>query len=761
MAIDSKILKRLRENDPTLLKLDLSTIIFGKLKDPDILLLCDALKNNTQLFDLNLEGNNITDIGIQALAQIKTLTHLNLSSNEIGKPGMEALAQNQTLKNLIIKYNPIGDSGAEILAQNQALTYLNLEGSKIGDSGAGALGKNQTLVHLHLDRNKIGDIGAQALAQNKTLSKLSLSSNSIGDGGGQALAQNKTLRMLDLQSNKIGDIGAQDLAQNQTLVALDLSSNQIADAGAQAFGQNQTLVTLDLSSNYRIETAGIEGLAQNQTLTDLDVYINTQDKTVKAKLKDRLEANKQTSKSLITACQSRSSIDTSSLLQKGVRPYGKYIQSQLPHKDTLLHLAVRERNGELLSLLLPNNPDKDVKNKDNLTYIQLAQQIKFPLPQASTTSSNSTTGSTQISSPDGKIIPTPKKIVESTPSESNNNNTAPINTTSVTPNPFIDAKIPQQLQNNGPKLKGSSSEINSNNSANSEFAKLSLSDSFLIPYSNLKLDEKLGEGAYGVVFKAKQGYETVAVKQLTIDPNNVTAVTSFQNEAEHMSRLHSNYTVRLLGICNQPYCLILEFMSGGSLYGFLQKNQPTAVMWLKRIQLALDISYGLAYLHSKQVIHRDLKSLNVLLDEKDKAKLSDFGLTTTKATSSSAAKTKSACGTTAWMAPELLDPDQDEYEYNTQTDIFAYAMVLYELASHKTPFCELKEGQISRKIENGNRPEMPESSPAAYKSLVIRCWDQTPDSRPAIDVAITELSNLKQMEEAKTQLPEYSSMFTN
>ena len=143
--------------------------------------------------------------------------------------------------------------------------------------------------------------------------------------------------------------------------------------------------------------------------------------------------------------------------------------------------------------------------------------------------------------------------------------------------------------------------------------------------------------------------------QLNINCNNTDSVKSFQNEAEHMSKLYSNYTARLLGICNELYCLILEFMAGGSLYDFLQNNQPTALIWLQRIQFALDMSYGLAYWHDKDVIHCDFKSLNVLLDGRGGAKLYDFGLTTTKAASSSAAKTKSACGTTAWMAPELLE----------------------------------------------------------------------------------------------------------
>ncbi len=281
----------------------------------------------------------------------------------------------------------------------------------------------------------------------------------------------------------------------------------------------------------------------------------------------------------------------------------------------------------------------------------------------------------------------------------------------------------------------------------------------IIPYADLKIEKELGEGAYGRVFKAKHGHEDVAVKQLNMGSNNSQVLTQFQSEAAHMAKLHSRYTLRIVGICLEPYrCLVLEYMEGGSLYDYLQKNLSSTVQWLKRIELALDIGKGLSYLHTRNVIHRDLKSLNVLLDEKQNAKISDFGLSTTKQQSQSG-KTKSACGTTPWMAPELLDPDVDEYEYTVQTDIFAFAMVLSELANHQTPYQGMKDTQIALKINSGNRPTLPDNTPAGYTSLVTRCWAQETKQRPTADAAIAELNNLKQTED-KRATPQHASLFS-
>ncbi len=345
---------------------------------------------------------------------------------------------------------------------------------------------------------------------------------------------------------------------------------------------------------------------------------------------------------------------------------------------------------------------------------------------------------------------------------SNNNNSEKRNTASASSS----SHSKQQSIDSSPQVSASSSGSSMQTVTSppqiplSPQSPSSLHASLIIPYHELKFDTPLGQGTYGTVFKAEYGYETVAVKQLNMTSQDEKSINQFKSEAEQMAALHSKHTLRLVGICLAPYyCLVMEFMVKGSLHDYLEKNSPTTVQWLQRFQLALEIGKGLAYLHAKNVIHRDIKSPNILLDENEHAKLGDFGLSMTKCKSSSG-KTKSSCGTMAWMAPELLDPELDAYEYNTQTDVFAYGMVLYELASHQKPFDELKEAQISGKILANKRPDIPQNTPLIYSKLMTDCWTHAAQDRPKTDHVIAELENLKRTAAVVTVPPKHASLFS-
>ena len=227
--------RRVRNNDHTLLELDLSS---NEISDEGATALQQALKGNTTLQRLNLSSNEISDEGATALQQAlkgnTTLQRLNLSSNEISDEGATALAQvvkgNTTLKMLDLARNQIGDEGATALAQA-------MKGYR-----------STTLRTLDLSSNEISDVGATALALamkgNTTLQFLGLSHNLIGDEGATALAHamkgNTTLELLDLNNNQISDEGATALAQamkgNTILPVLYLADNQISDEGVTALG---------------------------------------------------------------------------------------------------------------------------------------------------------------------------------------------------------------------------------------------------------------------------------------------------------------------------------------------------------------------------------------------------------------------------------------------------------------------------------------------------------------------------------------------
>ncbi|XP_057993393.1 calcium/calmodulin-regulated receptor-like kinase 2 isoform X2 [Hevea brasiliensis] len=139
----------------------------------------------------------------------------------------------------------------------------------------------------------------------------------------------------------------------------------------------------------------------------------------------------------------------------------------------------------------------------------------------------------------------------------------------------------------------------------------------------------LGQGSFGPVYKAVMPGGVVAVKVLA--SNSKQGEKEFQTEVSLLGRLHHRNLVNLLGYCvdKGQHMLIYEFMSNGSLANLLYNEEELVLGWEERLQIALDVSHGIEYLHEgavPPVIHRDLKSANILLDQSMRAKVADFGL---------------------------------------------------------------------------------------------------------------------------------------
>ncbi len=152
-----------------------------------------------------------------------------------------------------------------------------------------------------------------------------------------------------------------------------------------------------------------------------------------------------------------------------------------------------------------------------------------------------------------------------------------------------------------------------------------LSLSFTINFQELALEQELGRGGFGVVYKATYRHNDVAVKQLLSNDISADSAQEFETEVQFMAKLHSPNIVHFYGYSLSPNrCIVMEYMSNGSLYSVLHSNKP--LEWPLRLQIATDAAKGLAFLHHENILHRDIKSLNVLLDNSYKAKLTDFGL---------------------------------------------------------------------------------------------------------------------------------------
>ncbi|XP_048332557.1 probable receptor-like protein kinase At1g80640 isoform X5 [Ziziphus jujuba] len=201
----------------------------------------------------------------------------------------------------------------------------------------------------------------------------------------------------------------------------------------------------------------------------------------------------------------------------------------------------------------------------------------------------------------------------------------------------------------------------------------------------------LGEGGFGCVYKARmEDNLLVAVKKL--DCGSQDAVREFENEVDLLSKIQHPNIISLLGCCT--HCdtgfIVYELMHNGSLETQLHgPSRGSALTWHMRMKIALDAARGLEYLHEHcrpPVIHRDLKSSNILLDANFNAKLSDFGLAVADGAHKNNIKLS---GTLGYVAPEyLLDG-----KLTDKSDVYAFGVVLLELLLGRRPVEKLARSQ--------------------------------------------------------------------
>lgn len=169
----------------------------------------------------------------------------------------------------------------------------------------------------------------------------------------------------------------------------------------------------------------------------------------------------------------------------------------------------------------------------------------------------------------------------------------------------------------------------------------------------------------------------------------------------------------------------------------LLQNKEIQLTWEDKRRIAVEIARGMNYLHTfaTPVLHRDLKSLNILMDEGFRPKIADFGWTRKMAE-----KMTGKIGTYQWMAPEVIKSQK----YTEKADVFSFAIILWEIASREPPYRNVGGAQVSLDVVNNDlRPQIPKNTPEPFAKLMKRCWERFPEKRPGFKEIIRDVESMK------------------
>ncbi|KAL8139959.1 hypothetical protein V2J09_005980, partial [Rumex salicifolius] len=270
----------------------------------------------------------------------------------------------------------------------------------------------------------------------------------------------------------------------------------------------------------------------------------------------------------------------------------------------------------------------------------------------------------------------------------------------------------------------------------------------------------IGAGGYGKVYKGVlANKKVVAIKRAQM--GSMQGAVEFKNEIELLSRVHHKNLVNLIGFCYEQgeQMLVYEFMPNGTLMDNLRGKSKYNVDWITRMRIALGSARGLAYLHEladPPIIHRDIKSSNILLDERLHAKVADFGLSKAFGDGQSYVTTQ-VKGTLGYLDPEYYMTNQ----LTEKSDVYSFGVVMLELVTGRMP---IQNGQYivrevrtkmdtSRDLYNLHElldPSMSEATISLvgferFVDLALRCVDEAAAGRPRMGDVVKEIENIMEL----------------
>ncbi|KAG8076154.1 hypothetical protein GUJ93_ZPchr0006g44734 [Zizania palustris] len=263
---------------------------------------------------------------------------------------------------------------------------------------------------------------------------------------------------------------------------------------------------------------------------------------------------------------------------------------------------------------------------------------------------------------------------------------------------------------------------------------------FEIQWEEITLGERVGLGSFGEVYRGDWHGTEVAVKKFVQQDISSDYLEEFRSEIQIMKRLRHPNVVLFMGAvtCVPNLSIVSEFLPRGSLFRLIHwpNNQLDE---RRRIRVALDVARGMNYLHNctPVIVHRDLKSPNLLVDKNWVVKVYDFGLSRMK--NSTFLSSRSSAGTAEWMAPEVLRNEPSD----EKCDVFSFGVILWELCTLLHPWEGMNPMQVVGAVGfQQRRLDIPPHVDPTIAEIIKRCWQTDPRMRPSFSEIMSALKPL-------------------
>ncbi|KAH7527796.1 hypothetical protein FEM48_Zijuj05G0004400 [Ziziphus jujuba var. spinosa] len=385
-----------------------------------------------------------------------------------------------------------------------------------------------------------------------------------------------------------------------------------------------------------------------------------------------------------------------------------------------------------------------LNNRDN-NYYDLSQGFYHKLEEGTNMSIDSF-GSLQTSNDGGSVAMSVDN--SSVGSNTNDSHTRILNHQGLRRRPNDNCSVQQSVNHRGRVTHALSDDALARAlmDSNSLTQGLENYEEWTIDLRKLNMGEAFAQGAFGKLYRGTYNGEDVAIKILERPENDLEKAQlmeqQFQQEVKMLATLKHPNIVRFIGACRKPmvWCIVTEYAKGGSVRQFLVKRQSRAVPLKLAVKQALDVARGMAYVHGLGLIHRDLKSDNLLIFADKSIKIADFGVARIEVQTEGMTP---ETGTYRWMAPEMIQ----HRPYTQKVDVYSFGIVLWELITGMVPFPNMTAVQAAFAVVNkGVRPIIPNDCLPALGEIMTRCWDANPDVRPPftqvvrmLEIAETEI----------------------